>query len=135
MSGASLAVQKLLTAALRADNEISVLVSGVFDFVPVQAAYPYITLGPDLASDWSSKTNRGHEHRVLMSVWDAPGSSARAKQLLAAIEDAVCGMAGSVENQRIVNVLFLRSFVTKDPDGATQGVIEFRIRSEQIEGN
>ncbi|MGL4542145.1 MAG: DUF3168 domain-containing protein, partial [Polymorphobacter sp.] len=125
-------VQKLLVAALRQDSALAVLVQGIFDGVPAAAQFPYVTLGPDLTSDWSSKTSRGHEHRVSLSVWDEAAGTARAKSVLAAIEDAVRQLAGAIDAHQIVSVLFLRSFVTKNPDGATQGVIEFRIRSAAI---
>ena len=135
MSGASLAVQNALVAALQADAVLTVAVSGIYDSVPVDAALPYVTLGGDIASYAGSKTGSGREHRVMISVWDEEPGVARAKLLLARVEAVVPLVGGVHDGHHIVSALFLRSFVTRNPDGATQGVAEFRIRSQQIEGN
>ena len=135
MSGAGLAVQNALIAALQADALLTDAVSGIYDSVPVDAALPYVTLGGDIVSDASSKTGSGREHRVMISVWDDVPGVARVKALLARVEAVVPGIAGERDGHQIISALFLRSFVTRNPDGATQGVAEFRIRSQQIEGN
>jgi len=117
-------------AALRA--EPSLAACALYDAVPVEAAAPYVTLGPDVVTDWSAKTDIGHEHRVQLTVWDnGPGSSA-AKRLLPGVESAVRSLAGRVDGHRIANVCFLRAYTTKAADGWTQGIAEFRIRTQQL---
>lgn len=135
MSAASLAVQTALVAALRGDAQLTDMVSGIFDSVPVEAALPYVTLGGDTVSDASSKTGSGREHRVTINVWDAASGAARVKAVLARVEAAVVAIAGVFDGHHIVSALFLRSFVTRNPDGAAQGVAEFRIRSQFVEGD
>ena len=71
----------------------------------------------------------------MINVWDDVPGVARVKALLARVEAVVPGIAGERDGHQIISALFLRSFVTRNPDGATQGVAEFRIRSQQIEGN
>lgn len=107
-------------------------IAPVFDTVPVEAPAPYLTIGPDLSSDWSTKTNAGREHRVSIGVWDDGPGVARCKALLAEIEAAVMPLTGAAGGQRIASVLFLRSFTNRDPDGWSHGVAEFRIRTEEI---
>lgn len=128
MSGASLAVQKALHAALAAVPALG----GVYDGVPAGALPPYVTLGPDVVTDWSTKTRAGREHRVALSVWDDRDGSARVKAQLALVEDAVLALAGVHDGHRIADVRFVRGFISKDADGWTQGVGEFRIRTEQL---
>lgn len=132
MSSASLAVQKQLLAALHANSTLTAAVSGIFDSVPVDTALPYVTLGADLVSDASSKTATGRDHRITINVWDSAAGAARAKTLLALVEAAVLAIGGERDGHAIVNALFIRSFVTRNPDGATQGIAEFRIRSQQL---
>ncbi len=104
----------------------------VFDAVPVDASAPYLTIGPDTSTDWSTKTNRGREHRVLIGVWDDVPGLTRVKALLGAAEPAVLAMTASEGGWRIAHVLFVRSFVERDPDGWSRGVADFRIRTEEI---
>ena len=118
-------VQQALRAALAP-------LGTVYDAVPADAAAPYITIGPDTLTDWSTKTGQGREHRVLIGVWDdAPGLT-RAKALLGAAEQAVLALTGADGGWRIASVLFVRSFVQRDPEGWSHGVADFRIRTEEI---
>lgn len=132
MSSASLMVQRALVAALRADPGIADVVHGIFDGVAPEAVMPYVTIGAGIVTDWSHKTSTGREHRVAINVWDVSAGAARVQQLIARIEVAVATIGGVGEAHRIASTLFLRSFVIKDPDGATQGVVEFRIRTEAV---
>ena len=124
---ASLAVQAMLRAAL-----VSVPGVSVFDAVPAGAAAPYLTIGPDSVTDWSHKTGRGYEHRVLIGVWDDLPGRSRLKTMLGLVETAVLALSGNQGGWRIAHVLFVRSFVESDPEGWGHGVADFRIRSEEI---
>lgn len=122
---ASLAVQAALRDALAG-------LAPVFDTVPVSSPAPYLTIGPDSMIDWSTKTSAGREHRVLIGVWDdAPGRQ-RVKALLGQVEAAVLGLSGTTGGVRIAHVLFVRSFVERDPEGWSHGVAEFRVRTEKV---
>lgn len=125
---ASLAVQKLLVAVLTGIDSIS----GVFDGPPPDAVSPYLVIGADLVSDWSTKTEVGHEHRITINAWDKGPGTARAKALLGRVEAAVGGLAGEADGHLIGSVRLLRSFVVTDPEGWSQGIIEFRIRSAAV---
>jgi len=130
VSSASLAVQRALFAALRATPALAGC--ALYDGVPADAAPPYLTLGPDVVTDWSTKSTTGHEHRVQLTLWDQGPGSAGAKTLLAAVEAAVRALGGTTDGHRIAGVLFLRSFTTRAADGWTQGIAEFRIRTQQL---
>lgn len=122
---ASLAVQKLLVAALAAIDAIT----GVYDGPPPDAVSPYLVVGADVVSDWSTKTERGHEHRITINAWDKGPGTAAAKALLGAVEVAGTGLSGVADGHAIISARLVRSFVTTDPEGWSQGIIEFRVRS------
>nr|WP_310523985.1 DUF3168 domain-containing protein [Polymorphobacter sp.] len=125
---ASLAVQRLVVAALAGVAGVT----GVFDAPPVDAAAPYLVVGPDLVSDWSTKTEVGHEHRFAVSVWDAGPGAARVKGLMGAAEAALRVLAGSLDGHLVVSVRFLRTLVLTDAEGWTQGIVEFRVRTRVV---
>lgn len=125
---ASLAVQRVIHGALATLTGVT----GVFDGVPADATAPYLTLGPDLVSDRSHKTGIGHEHRVQINIWDDRPGSTRVKSLAAEVEARLRVVAGTTDGHRIASAVFLRSFVAASPGGWTQGVVEFRIRTEQL---
>ncbi len=126
--GASLAMQRLMVSALAAIDGVT----GVFDGPPVDAAAPYLVIGPELLTDWSTKTETGHEHRVQVRVWDESRSGTRVRPLMAAIEMALAGLTGTMDGHRLVSSRLVRAAVLTGEDGWTQGLVEFRLRSLEI---
>lgn len=122
---AGLAMQQLVVAAL-ADLPG---VTGVWDGPPADAAPPYISIGADVLTDWGTKTEAGHEHRLALNLWHAGPGMAPAKALLGAMETRLRAMAGSAAGHRLVSVRLARSLVLSGPDGLVQGVLEVRLRS------
>jgi hypothetical protein len=122
---ASLAVQTLVAAAL-ADLPG---VNGVYDGPPPDAVPPYVVIGSDLLTDWSTKTEIGHEHRLAINVWDAGPGTAAAKRLMGGVIDRLVALSGAHSGHTIVSSRLLRSLVLTDADGWTQGIVEFRVRS------
>ena len=60
------ALQQAVYAALAASEAIKDVVDDpprVFDQVPRGARFPYIVIGEDRQSDWSTATDKGSEHR------------------------------------------------------------------------
>ena len=125
---ASLAVQILVAAAL-ADLPG---VSAVYDGPPPDAVPPYVVIGSDLVTDWSTKTETGHEHRVSVNVWDAGPGAAPAKAVMGVVETALAAMTGARDGHRLVSVRLVRTLVLTDAEGWTQGIIEFRMRTIAI---
>lgn len=126
---AALELQAALVAALGARDGIAGVVSGIYDGPPARAAFPYILIGDALSFDWSTKTERGREHRVGLVVWDEAGRGARLQALVAAIEDAVEGLAGDLPNSRIVSVALVRSRIARTVGGPWAGLVEHRVRT------
>lgn len=120
---ASLAIQQLVAAAL-ADVPG---VTGVYDGPP-----PYLVIGNDLVSDAGTKTEVAHEHRLAINVWDAGPGAAAAKRIMGAVTTRMAGLAGSTGGHRVISSRLLRSLVLTDAEGWTQGIVEFRLRSEAV---
>ena len=125
---ASLAVQKLLAAALGGVPAAT----GIYDGPPADAVAPYLVIGPDLVTDWSTKTETGHEHRLGVTVWDAGPGTVQAKSIMGAVESALAGLSGVRNGHMIVSARLLRTLVLTDPEGWTQGIVEFRVRTRAV---
>ena len=129
---ASLALTRALVAALAADAGVRARVSGVFDAPPPGAALPYLTVGPDLVSDASGFRVAAREHRLRVTVWEAPLGAGRCAATMAAVEAVALGLARGLEGHRLDWIRFLRSGVEAEaPRGATRGVIEFAARTSE----
>jgi hypothetical protein len=123
---AALRLQEALVAALRAAE------FDVFDGPPAEAALPYVTVGPDIVGDISTKTHVRREHRYALTVWAAADSVAAVKPAMAAVETAVLGIEADLgAGWRLVTNQFVRSSTRADPaKGLVAGTIEFRARTQ-----
>ena len=132
MTSAALALQKAVYAALTADAGVGALIGGrIYDGAPRNAAFPYATFGRTTHSDWSTGTEDGAEHRLILDVWSrAHGKSechTIAQAIRAALHDAVLALDGHA----LVNLRFETSDICRDPDGITvHGVLRFRAVTE-----
>ncbi len=123
MTGAAIALQRALVAALKA------LALPVYDGPPPDAVCPYIVLSDGSTTDWSHKTGRGREHRLSIAIWDDGQTPARLHQLVADAQDAIEAMPRALDGQRIVSLAFLRARVVRDADGPWAGRVDYRIRT------
>jgi hypothetical protein len=82
-----------------------------------------------MVTDWSTKTETGHEHRLAINVWDAGPGAAAAKRLAGEVADRLTVLAGAHGGHSVVSSRLLRSSVLTDAEGWTQGIVEFRVRS------
>ena len=131
MTGAAEAVQAALVSALKGDAALASEISGVFDGPPTRASFPYVSIGGGASGDWSTKTARGREHRIAVTVWDDGESPARLHRLMAEAEEAIEAIAPEVGGHRIASLTFLRSRVIRDADGPWAGIVEYRARTLQ----
>ncbi len=132
---ASLALQRALVAALSADPWLSARMGGVFDQPPPGAALPYLTVGPDIVTDWSSKTHEGREHRLRVTIWEAPRAIARCAEAMGRVEAVVAALGRELDGHRLVTLRFLRAAMDHGPGAPgdpVRGVVEFRARTQAV---
>jgi len=131
MSGAGEALARALVGALQADVAVQAAVGGaVYDTPPPGAVPPYMTVGPNVATDASSFSVEAREHRLRVSVWEMPLRSARCAGTLAAVEAVAAGLAPVLDGHRLEWVRFVRSVVGAEaPGGPMRGLIEFAART------
>jgi len=126
---ASSALQSVLHATLAADEPLGRWVRGIFETPPRGTAFPYIVLGEDIVSDWSTKTFQGSEHRLTLHVWSQTSRIHEVKDLLALVAGALAGLPRDFDGYRLVNLLFLTSRVLPGADALTHhGLLELRVR-------
>lgn len=128
MSDATEALQAALVTVLQSHPVLADELTGVYDGPPPRAAFPYVSIGDGLSSDWSTKTANGREIRIALTVWDDGESAARLHQLVGHVEDAVAALPRDFGGWRVASCIFLRSFVARNPAAAWAGLIEYRIR-------
>jgi hypothetical protein len=135
MSTAAAALRAAIHDALIADGALTALLGGprVYDEPPRAAAFPYVTLGEARVADFSTGSEPGEEHQILLHGWSRQGGHREAHliagALLQALDDAPLGLAG----HRLVNLRFAVADVRREADGRTyHALVRFRAMTEPM---
>lgn len=130
---ADLALQRAIYAHLMSDAPLGALIGArIYDAVPGDADFPYVTLGDALVTAYEADEARGAEHRLTFNVWSRAGGRTEAKSILGALNAALHDAGLTVEGRRLVNLRFLDAETRRESDGLTwRGTIRFRAVTEQ----
>lgn len=131
MTSPVLALRAAIGARCAADSGLAELLGGagrIFDEPPRGAAPPYAAFGEAETRDWSTSSDRGHEHDLRIVVWAAPGSTAgavaAAERLAGLLDESDLTLSG----HRLVSLAVTEQAVDRDPD-TNVGRVTVRLRA------
>jgi len=127
------ALQSAVFQALSADAALSGLVgSAIYDAVPSgNAPELHVSLGQETVRDASDKSGHGAEHRFTVSVMSTASGFAKAKNVAAAVRDALVDADLALDRGRLVSLGFDRATARRtDNDTSRQIDLRFRARVE-----
>ena len=128
MSDAQLPVQAGIYTTLTNDVPLMALITGVYDIVPKEQLFPFITIGDVTQTDDSTKGVAGMDLTVTIHTWDQSDSRYRLKQIMGEVYRILHDTSYVVAGMNLINSRFEFSDVFKDPDGiTTHGVQRFKI--------
>ncbi|MFD1912136.1 DUF3168 domain-containing protein [Halodurantibacterium flavum] len=132
--GSGAALQAAVFQRLRADAALAALVGeAVHDAMPPrEAAGTYVALGPEEVRDASDATGGGAEHRFVISVVSDGAGFLVAKEVAAAVTDALTGADLTLDRGRLVGLWFQRAVARRVADGRRVD-LTFRARTEDPE--
>ena len=120
MSAASWALQQAIYATLSADSGVSDAVGDrIFDAVPRGAAYPYIVIGDDKESDWSTATEPGSSHALTIHIWSRAAGRRETRLAAEAVIAALNGAELALSGQTLIDLRWLESESSRESDGET----------------
>ena len=82
------------------DNTVTALLGGpkVHDRTPPEETFPYVTFGAAATQDWSTGTERGDEHLIILNAWSRQQGKKQvldiAGAIIASLETAALAPAG-----------------------------------------
>ena len=135
MPSASASLQKAVFSALNASTALNDLLGGarIFDDVPPQTSFPYVTFGQSQERDWSTGSESGGEHILTLHVWSRRAGRRQAQEVIEAIRNALHDRPVTLENYRLVGLRHEFSEIRRDPDGETwHGLSRFRAVTEPM---
>tara|TARA_R100001460_G_scaffold20437_3_gene42366 strand:+ start:152 stop:562 length:411 start_codon:yes stop_codon:yes gene_type:complete len=130
MSIHSFELQKAVFSALNAGSITDAAgsaITGVFDDVPTNTAYPYIRIGEETISDNSSKDKDIFEHTLTIHIWSQYRGNRDIKDMMKQVHNLLHNSSLSVSGASLVNMRQEFHTTLIEGDGVTRhGVMRFR---------
>ena len=129
MPTAATALRAAIHDTLVADGALNALLGGakVYDEVPREAAFPYVTLGEARMADASTASEAGLEHQLTLHVWSRQGGHREAHEIAGALLQALDDAPLALEGYDLVNLRFALADIRREPDGRTyHALVRFR---------
>lgn len=113
-------------------------VPAIYDRVPQSGdtgdrdQFPYIVIGEESPTDWSTDTASGFEVTTTIHSWSRAGGRREIKQVMGAIYNAMHRAELTTPDHEFIGCEFDNSSIVMDPDMITHhGVSEFRITVDE----
>jgi len=128
-----LLIQQTIFTLLDADSGLNNLITGVFDFVKEDQSFPYITIGDDNFSDWSTHTFDGVEGSINIHTWTRSNGRKQCKEIMVEIYRVLHNTTLTIVGFKVPLLRFDFSETLLDPDGQTyHGIQRFKILTGSV---
>ncbi|WP_010138000.1 DUF3168 domain-containing protein [Oceanicola sp. S124] len=127
----SAALQTAIYAQLSTNAVLVALVgSDIFDAPPLGTPpATYVSLGPEQVRDWSTSCGGGAEHDLTISVVTTEAGFQTAKEVAAAVSDALELPLPALSRGHLVSLNFLKARARRDEAGQLRRIdLSFRAR-------
>lgn len=131
--GVAAALQAAIYQRLMADTALDALVGdAIYDAVPPGViGGTYVSIGPEVVRDASSKTERGALHEFSVSIITDAAGFQGAKAVAAAVSDTLVDAPLILSRGRLVGLWFLRALARRVEDADVRRIdLFFRARVE-----
>lgn len=118
MTDASFALRKAVYARLTGTPALIALLGGarIHDEVPRALEPPCIATGEGSVADWSTSSDRGHEHRLSLSIWSKEGGAREALAIANTVIAALEAMPAALDGHRLVNLVAVATDVRREAE-------------------
>lgn len=128
-------IQTMIFNILKSDSSIYLMVDGVYDYVPADKPFPYITIGESTHNEFDTVNTLGDDASISVHVWTRGKSykgHKKTKEIQGAVYDAIHRKDVTLEGYRVNGIDWQNSTVFMDADGLTShGVQNFRVLIER----
>jgi len=97
-------LQEAIFNILKTDENLSLVLAGVYDEAPAEARYPYLAMGETSFRNDSLKDISGATVSFDLMVWSNEASQMQVKELMAAVEESLNGAAISLVGHDLVTL-------------------------------
>ncbi|KUO65534.1 MAG: hypothetical protein APF80_13215 [Alphaproteobacteria bacterium BRH_c36] len=133
MTSANWALQKAIFTTLSGAAPLTALIGAdrIYDDVPGDAEFPYVTFGQSQLRDWSTGSDGGHEHVFTLNVWSRENGRREVTEAMGLLEAALHDAELTLDGHRLINLRHEFSESRREADGETyRGIIRYRAVTE-----
>ena len=133
MGAPALELQKAVLAALAGDEDLTAALGGprIFDHVPADTPFPYLTFGRTSVFDWSTSSEAGFEQLLTLHAWSKAQGKTEALEIMDLVAALLNDQPLTLESHRLVSIRQEFSEVRYDDDLAVyHGLLRFRVLIE-----
>lgn len=126
-------LEQAILSFLKSDSALIGLLGGMrlYDEPKRNARFPYLTLITSYSRDWSTGTEAGEEHRILITIWTAANDRSRQQEILARLRTLLGAFEPEMTDHALVNFLIERVELRPDrKNHLLQGVMQIRAVTE-----
>ncbi|MBU2582779.1 MAG: DUF3168 domain-containing protein [Alphaproteobacteria bacterium] len=135
MTSAQWALQKAVFATLSGAAPLTALIGSgrIYDDVPRDADFPYVTFGQSQVRDWSTGGEPGHEHIFTLHIWSRENGRREVEEAMGLMEDALHDASLALDGHQLVNLRHEFSESRREIDGETyRGILRYRAVTEPV---
>ena len=126
-------VQKEIYSILANSAELGAVTNGVFDSVPQDTAYPYVTIGEDVFTDMSTDTELINLVSITIHTWSRFSGRLEIKKIQGVIYDLLNRAIISNNEFKFININQVTAQSQIDSDGETRhGIQTFNLILEEL---
>ena len=133
-TNAALDLQAAIYSLLIDDAALVALLGGpqIFDHVPQDTPFPYVTLTEIETRPWHTQTSIGSEHIITLNVWSDHHGRKQVHSIIAALDDALDNAGLSLTDHTLVSLHTIFWTALSDLDGKRyKGIVRFRAVTER----
>jgi hypothetical protein len=128
-------LQRAIHAALAGNQAVEALLGngGVFDGLADGPVFPAIVFGAVQSVDWSTATEAGEEHRLILEVWSRENGKREVQAIMAAVKDTLHDLPLAMTGHHLVNLRLERTSAEREARSRRhRGTMRFRAVTEEI---
>lgn len=130
MSGSAFwQIQVAVRERLLANSALMSKITGVFDAVPENQAFPYVTIGDVTSIPYRTFDGFGEECTITLHIWSRYNGFREAAEILDHLNRILADTGFSVPGWEMEGCYYEFSETIRDPDGITRHIpVRYRVR-------
>ncbi len=125
-------LQKEIFTKLSTDSTLTAMVSGVYENVPQDSAFPYVAISDMQSADWSTKTTKGAQVIIRVDAFTRERGSKKLLEIMTRVSDLLHQCSLTLTGHTLINLRLLDNDMLKANDGLTYiGASRFRAVTQE----